>query len=145
VTEYRHKRETDQTMYTLEVDRMDNQEMEDVLRQVILDYRLYHLRAPGTFDDATERDLEKKARLAWDTINAAFGQRAECTEAFFLDAQMDISHIHREVFRWKNELRWPPEFNAQGAVIRSHTAEACQTSVQRCLGGSLWPFIKVMR
>ena len=124
---------------------MDDQEMEDLLRQAVFDYRLYYLRTPGTYDDATERDLEKKARMAWDTIKAAFGQRPECTEAFFQDEQTDVNHIHREVFRWKNELRWPPEFNAQGAVIRSQTAEACQASAQRCLAGFLWPFIKVMR
>lgn len=72
VTEYRHRRETDPTMYTLEVDRMDNQEVEDLFRQVVFDYRLCHLRAPGIYD-ATKRELEKKARLAWDTRKAAFG------------------------------------------------------------------------
>jgi hypothetical protein len=46
---------------------MNDQEMEALLQQVILDYRLYHLRVAETFDDFAEADLQGKARLAWDT------------------------------------------------------------------------------
>jgi hypothetical protein len=67
VTEYRYRRDTDEANYTLEVDRMNDQEMEALLQQVILDYRLYHLRVAETFDDFAEADLQGKARLAWDT------------------------------------------------------------------------------
>lgn len=145
VTEYRHKRDSDQSSYTLEVDRLDDREIEELLRQLVVDYRQYHLRAADTFDDVVEAELEKKARLAWDTLKAAFGGRAECTELFLRDVESDVDHVQREILRWKNELRWPAGFNAHGTIIGCATPAACQARVEEYLAGSLWPFIKVMR
>jgi hypothetical protein len=78
-------------------------------------------------------------------LRAAFGHRAECTELFLRDPQIDNDHILQEVRRWKNELRWPPDFAAQGTAIGSATTRACQKRIEEYLAGSLWPFIKVMR
>jgi hypothetical protein len=145
VTEYRHRRDSDQSNYTLEVDRLDDHEIEELLRQVVVDYRQFHLREADTFDEVAEAELEKKARLAWDTLNTAFGGRVECTELFLRDTQTDVDIVQQEVLRWKNELRWPPGFNAHGATIDCATAASCQARVEEYLAGSLWPFIKVIQ
>lgn len=124
---------------------MSDHEIEELIRQSVVDYRRYHLRVEGTVESDEEGELEKKSRIAWDTLRAAFGSRAECTEPFLADAQDDVGHIQQEVIRWKNELRWPPGLAVHGAVISSTTAEACKARIKEYLVGSLWPFIKVMR
>ena len=124
---------------------MNDEEIEAMLLEAVVDFRLYHLRVPGTFEVLEEADLLKKARLAWDTLNAAFGTRAECTEPFFQDAQVSNEYLHRQLIRWKNELRWPPNFAAQDTAIELDTVAACQATVEEYTRGSLWPFIKVMR
>lgn len=129
----------------MEIDCMEEEDIAALLRQLLVDYRRYHLRQQGQYDATEEEDMHKRARLAWDTLRAAFGTRAECTEAFLGDRNNTSDEVQRHVLAWKAELIWPENFNVSGTVIRARTTDDCIRQAEQFFEGHFWPFIKVIR
>ncbi|KFZ11693.1 hypothetical protein V502_07457 [Pseudogymnoascus sp. VKM F-4520 (FW-2644)] len=107
-TEYRKKRTSDPDVYNVEIECMDAGEIED------------HPLA-----NSEEEVLQKMAKVAWDTLTAAFGNTPGCTEVRFRDQAISIDYIQREVRSWKDGIRWPVGFNAPGVLIHSAVPEDC--------------------
>ncbi|RDL41569.1 uncharacterized protein BP5553_01548 [Venustampulla echinocandica] len=144
VTEYRKKRETDAAAYTAEIECMNDGEIEDLLRQCVVDYRRYHLLEPGSVDGPVEEQLRRKAQVAWNILETAFGDRPPF-QIRFQSRDVDIDDIHRVVLGWKNEIVWPANFNTQRIVITTANGDDCVLQINRYSGGRIWPFIKVVR
>lgn len=146
MTEYRKKRLSDPDIYNVEIECMNDGEIESLLHECVVDYRQYHLRdldVPLSQPEAEK--LQKKAKVAWDTLTAAFGTSAGCTEVRFRDRAVAIDEIQREVCAWKDDIIWPVGFNAPGVVIHSAAPEDCVSRIDTFLSGRIWPFVKVVR
>lgn len=125
---------------------MNGDEIEGLLRQCVVDYRQYHLRDQDDVLILSEQEeLLKKAKIAWDTIEAAFGSRPGCSEARFRDHTVATDEIQEDVRAWKDEIHWPERFNAPGVIIRSAVPEECVRRIDEFLSGRIWPFVKVVR
>ncbi|OBT38703.1 hypothetical protein VE00_10646 [Pseudogymnoascus sp. WSF 3629] len=145
-TEYRKKRTSDPDVYNVEIECMNDGEIDGLLRQCVVDYRQYHLRdLDHPLANSEEEVLQKKAKVAWDTLMAAFGNTPGCTEVRFQDQAISIGYIHREVRAWKDSIQWPVGFNAPGVLIHSAVPEDCVSGIDAFLSGRIWPFVKVVR
>ncbi|KAL5349513.1 hypothetical protein ACLOAV_005808 [Pseudogymnoascus australis] len=145
-TEYRKKRISDPDAYNVEIECMNDGEIEGLLRQCVVDYRQHHLPDLDSPLVSSEAEaLENKAKIAWDTLTAAFGNTPGCTEERFRDQAISTDYIQREVHAWKNGIRWPAGFNAPGVLIHSAIPEDCVTRIDTFLSGRIWPFVKVVR
>lgn len=144
VTEYRKKRETDVATYTAEIECTSNDEIEDLLRQSVVDYRRYHLLDPEIIDGPEEERLRRKAQVAWNTLEAAFKDQRP-SEALFQNPDVDIDFLHQTVLGWKNEIAWPASFNTQRTVITTANDKDCSNQISQFLSAGLWPFVKVVR
>jgi hypothetical protein len=148
VTEYRKKRDNDHAVYTIEIERMRDREMDDLLRQSVVDYRRFHLRDHNDDPQSETADIEslrQKAKEAWDTISAAFGDQQECTERFLKDAGLLTDEITRRVFEWKDQIRWSRDFSTGVAIRTAESEDDCEEELQRLLEAWMWPFIKATR
>ncbi|KFY43837.1 hypothetical protein V494_01801 [Pseudogymnoascus sp. VKM F-4513 (FW-928)] len=145
-TEYRKIRASDPDVYNVEIECMNEGEIEGLLQQCVVDYRQYHLRdLDHPLANSEEELLQKKAKVAWDTIAAAFGNTPGCTERRFRDQAISIDYIQREVRTWKDGIQWPVGFNAPGVLIHSAVPEDCVSRIDNFLSGRIWPFVKVVR
>ncbi|OBT66790.1 hypothetical protein VE03_03995 [Pseudogymnoascus sp. 23342-1-I1] len=145
-TEYRKKRTSDPDVFNVEIECMNDGEVEGLLRQCVVDYRQYHLRdLDHPLANSEEEALQKKAKVAWDTLAAAFGNTPGCTEVRFQDQAISIDYIQREVRAWKDGIQWPVGFNAPGVLIHSAVPEDCVSRIDTFLSGRIWPFVKVVR
>lgn len=125
---------------------MNEGEIEDLLQQSVVDYRQYHLRDPDhPLPSSEEEILQKKAKVAWDTLRAAFGNTPGCTEVRFQDQAISLEYIQREVRAWKDGIHWPVGFNSPGVLIHSAVPEDCVRRIDTFLSGRIWPFVKVVR
>lgn len=148
VTEYRSKRETDTANYTFEVECMGKPEMEDLLRQSVLDYRRYHLldqtndERPASTEIAR---LKKKANMAWGILSGAFEDLPECRQPFFQSRDRTTDDLVRTVLEWRERRRWPRGFDANTIVHNADTEDDCVRWRDGFLVNWIWPFIKVIR
>ncbi|KAH8653995.1 hypothetical protein BGZ60DRAFT_159006 [Tricladium varicosporioides] len=149
VTEYRQKRPCDTAPFTIEVQCMEDQEIQDLLQQCIVDYRRYHLLDRSGIEAPERSEIERlgaKAKLAWDTILAAFGDYNECCEERFQDPHNETDAIILMVLGWKDQIPWSQ--NGLHNRITSLTAteeKQCSIQIEECLKSLKWPFIKVVR
>jgi hypothetical protein len=147
VTEYRKKRESDNAAYTVEIERMGEREIDDLLRQSVVNYRRYHLRDQNNSEGSEPGEVEhmrNQAKVAWDTLIAAFENQA-CTEVLFQNPGISTEEIIRMVLGWKDQIRWPAGFNAGVAVLPADIAGDCVNQLDRFWSPWMWPFIKVIR
>jgi hypothetical protein len=146
VTEYRRKRGSDNAPYTVEIERVGNPEMEDLLRQSVVDYRRYHLLdgSDGLSGGEVEQ-LRMKAKQAWDTLIAAFEGHDGCTEVLFQNARMSTEELTRLVLEWKDQIIWPEGFDARTTILTADNVDDCGTRLAESLLKWMWPFIKVVR
>jgi len=128
VTEYRRKRDSDNDSYSVEIERVGNQEMEDLLRQSVVDYRRYHLldrNGNERLSDGEEEQLRLKAKQAWDTLIAAFEGRDGCTEVLFQNARMSTDELTRMVLEWKDQIIWPRGFDTRTTILTADNVDDC--------------------
>jgi hypothetical protein len=148
VTEYRLKRREHTSKYTIEIDRMTDREIEEQLRELLWSYRYFHI---ADLDDKginadEQRRLEDRSKLAWDTLQAAFGTRRELTELYLQDNSVGAEErIQQQLRSWTNEFQWPGGLHGSGWLGSANTVEECNMKTQQFLTGNLWPFIKVIR
>ena len=127
---------------------MGNPEMEDLLRQSVVDYRRYHLLDRNDSEGLSGSEVEQlrvKAKQAWDTLVAAFGGRDECTEVLFQNARMSTDELTRMVLEWKDQIIWPGGFDTRTTVRTADNVDDCVDLLAESLLIWMWPFIKVVR
>jgi hypothetical protein len=148
VTEYRRKRDSDNAPYTVEIERVGNPEMEDLLRQSVVDYRRYHLLDQNDSEELGGGEVEQlrvKAKQGWDTLFAAFEGRDGCTEVLFKNAHMSTEELTRMVFEWKDQIIWPEGFDTRTTILTADNVDDCTGQLAESLLKWMWPFIKVVR
>ena len=126
---------------------MGDRQIDDLLRQSVLNYRRYHLRDQNDDEGAESGEVEqlrKQAEVAWDTLTAAFEDHG-CTEVFFRSPGNSTEEIIRMVLNWKDQIRWPAGFNAHVAILTAGNVKNCTDQIERFWGRWMWPFIKVVR
>jgi hypothetical protein len=148
VTEYRRKRDSDNAPYTVEVERLEVPEMEDLLRQSVVDYRRYHLLDQNGDEVPSAGEVEQlrvKAVQAWETLSAAFGSRDGCTEVLFQNAHMSTDELTRMVLEWKDQIVWPEGFEHSTTILPADNVDQCAGLLAESWLKWMWPFIKVVR
>jgi len=127
---------------------MEHQEIEGLLRQSVTDYRRYHLLGQNGSERSSsdeEEHLQVKAKLAWDTLVAAFGHHEGCTEILFKNAGIPNEELTSMVLGWQNEIIWPAGFHTSATLRTADNVSDCVARIGEFLEERLWPFIKVVR
>jgi hypothetical protein len=148
VTEYRHSQNHHKSKYTVEIDCMTDDEINDQLQELLRSYRRFHLcdldKTHTTADEANQ--LRSQSQLAWDTLQAAFGSHRELTKEYLIDNSPGAEQrIQGQLRALILSLDWP-----EGA--REGTWSGAADSVLECtrkttefLSRNIWPFIKIIR
>ncbi|PVH75179.1 hypothetical protein DL98DRAFT_658308 [Cadophora sp. DSE1049] len=148
VTEYRSRRPEHTAKYTIEIDRMTDSEIEDLLNELLWSYRFFHIT---DLDDQNMRideqtRLEAQSKLAWDTLQAAFGSHRELTEIYLQDTSSGAeARIKDQLKLWTRALEWPGDSHESGWLGTAETVSECKSKTRQFLMGNLWPFIKIIR
>jgi hypothetical protein len=127
---------------------MADSEIEEQLRELLWSYRCFHisdLDEKGMTADEQKR-LEDQSKLAWDTLQAAFGSNKELTEDYLRDTSTGAEErIQQQLKVWTNLLQWPGDSYESKWLGSADTVDECKKKMQQFLTGNLWPFIKVIR
>jgi hypothetical protein len=148
VTEYRHRKQEQKARYTVEIDCMTDDEIDDLLRELIWSYRQFYLcdldERGVTLDE--QKRLEEQSKLAWDTLQGAFGSNENLTEEYLQD-QSDGAEkrIETQLICWREELQWPFDSTERKWLGTAETVDEYNEKTRDFLSGNLWPFIKVIR
>jgi hypothetical protein len=148
VTEYRLRKQGQSAKYTIEIDRMTDAEIKEHLGELLWSYRNFHI---WDLDEKgmtakEQKHLEKKAKLAWDTLQSAFGSRRGLTEACLKDSSDGAEErIQQQLKLWTDSLQWPGDSHHSGWLGSAETVQEYNRKTQQFLTGGLWPFIKVIR
>jgi hypothetical protein len=127
---------------------MTNEEIDEQLRELLWSYRQFYLcdlDKEGTTADE-QRRLQEQSRLAWDTLQAAFGSKGTLTEEYLQDSSDGAEkRVEAQLKLWTKQLQWPAEVENGGWLGTADTVEECNMKTQRFLSGNLWPFVKIIR
>jgi hypothetical protein len=152
VTEYRNRKREHTAKYTIEIDCMTDDEIDEQLRELLWSYRQFHLRdREDKMVTGDELKLqEKQSKLAWDTLHAAFGNlpgsREKLTENYLQDSSDGAKErIQAQLKLWTKQLPWPAEVKQGGWLGTADTGKECSEETKNFLTGNLWPFVKVIR
>jgi len=148
VTEYRLRKREHTAKYTIEIDRMTEEEIDEQLKEVLWSYRQFYLckfdSMSITLDE--QRKLEDQSKVAWDTLQAAFGIKSSLTKEFLIDNSDGAEpRIRKQLEDWAHQLHWPAQTQSGGWLGSADTSEECEKKTRQFLTGNLWPFIKVIR
>jgi hypothetical protein len=127
---------------------MTNSEIDEQLRELFWSYRCFHISNLDSKEMTMDQQqlLEKRSKLAWDTLQAAFGSKEGLTEAYLKDISSGADErIRLQLITWTKELQWPEGFNESMWRASANTVEEVQKKMEQSLSGSLWPFITVVR
>lgn len=148
VTEFRARRPSDSSPYTVEIERMGTNDIENLLQESLIDYRRYHLldKNRSDIDNAEIEVLRNKANVAWGLLGAAFVDVEDCTEEFLRREGEQRTEILRELIRgWTERIAWPANLrNGRAAVYRFENDDEwakCQDAFNK----NIWLFVKVIR
>lgn len=147
MTEYRLRQQEHIAKFTIEIDRMTNQEIGEQLKELLWSYRQFYL---SDLDDsnATAEDqklLEQQSKVAWAILQAAFGDKDILTETALKD-KSDRAEVRIQglLEQWTEKLEWPNDVDA-GRCEAADNCEECAEKIREILSGNLWPFIRVVR
>lgn len=153
VTEYRNRKREHVAKYTIEIDCMTDDEIDEQLRELLWSYRQFYLRDLLEDKMVTGDELKlrgKQSKLAWDTLHAAFGNLLGSTEKLAKDYLQDSSdgaeeRIQAQLKLWTKQLPWPAEVKQGGWLGTADNIKECNEKTKTFLKGNLWPFVKVIR
>lgn len=127
---------------------MADTEIEEQLHELLRSYRSFHLWDLDKMDCSSDEEihLEKKSKLAWDTLTSAFGARWGLTETYLRDPSHGAEEkIQQQLKLWTNSLQWPEDLHQTTWLGSAETVEEYKTKMGQFLKGTLWPFIKIIR
>lgn len=147
ITEYRLKAPHHTTPFTIEVEYLSEAEIEEIVKELLWDYRQLYL--PGVEQELNADEYKKcceQSELAWSTLGAAFGDRRE----FKKELLRDNSDEAREralalLLQWTQELDWPEGGNDGMWRSTAQDAKECCEKTGQFMENRLWPFTKVVR
>ncbi len=147
VTEYRYKSAKQTSDFLVEAEYLKLDEIGDHLKELLWSYRQPYALKPGEDISAEEyKALETESQVAWDTLNAAFGDKAGFDESWLKDFSSGaFDQVLSKLRSWASSMEWPS--GAEGGVWRvpALTAEECSELTDKFMKDRLWPFTKIMR
>jgi ABC-type dipeptide/oligopeptide/nickel transport system ATPase component len=150
VSEYRCKKPQHTAPIHIEVERLSEKEIHDLIGELVWSVRKLFL--PGVEKKATDEyvEIERESNLAWSSLNTAFGHRDEFSEKLFEDDNEEgLEQITSMLISWTKELEWPKgEGNDDGGLIWRTTAQdaiECGQKTEIFMKDRFWPFTKIVR
>jgi Dynamin family len=151
VTEFRQSKPDQTAEILIEIERLSDDQITEMLKQAVADYRMFWVvHNPSTDgDQEAESDehpeMQKDADSALSLLEAAFGDRAEFSEDFLREpSPFAEDSIVDQLRQWVQESIWP----AQAGLIKTktaHSAAECSEITSEVMEGNLWPFISIIR
>ncbi|KAI9807921.1 MAG: hypothetical protein M1825_005227 [Sarcosagium campestre] len=150
VTEYRPRTQAQKENFTIEVDFMTQAEIDEQLEDLLSSHRYPYFCEHDRNSAEQKAKIEEKSKLAWSSLDAAFGDRADLTESFLQDdADGAFDRILERLKDWSDDIEWPgqgEEGSSEGTWLSTaNTAEECQQKTSAFMKDRLWPFTKVVR
>lgn len=147
ITEYRLKASHHTAPFTIEVEYLEDEEIEEVVRELLWDYRQLYL--PGAEQELNAEEYKKcceQSELAWSTLEAAFGDQRGFKKELLRDNSDEAKKRALDSFsQWIQELHWPE--GGRNGIWQStaQDAEECCEKTGQFMENRLWPFTKVVR
>jgi hypothetical protein len=150
VTEYMQKTSSHTAPITVEVERLSQSGIEELVRELVWNYRQMLLPAVESNEVTPEEyaRLQRESDLAWSTLEAAFKHRREFRPEFLKDQSADAGDkIVDQLIHWTHDLEWPHGDSGENFVWKStaQTAEECCEKTSQFMQDRLWPFTKIIR
>lgn len=127
---------------------MTKKEIGDQMEERLQSYRHFYL---SDLDDKNatlneQKRLEQQSKVAWDTLQAAFGDKKILTEKVLNNKSVGAEDRIREWLQdWTEELESPDNADSGGWFETAETCEQCIAKTRSFLSRNLWPFIRVIR
>jgi hypothetical protein len=87
--------------YTIEIDRMTTEEITIQLEELLWSYCQFYLSDLKDVTLKEHKRLKQQSKLAWDTLQAAFGHKDVVTEKFLKDnSESAAGKLRRSLENW---------------------------------------------
>lgn len=147
ITEYRLKAPHHSAPFTIEVEYLSEAEIEEIVKELLWDYRQLYL--PGVEQELNADEYKKcceQSELAWSTLGAAFGDRREFRKELLRDSSDEAKERALALLlQWTQELDWPEGGSDGMWRSTAQDAEECCEKTGQFMENRLWPFTKVVR
>lgn len=150
VTEYMQRTSRHPAPISVEVERLSQSEIEELIKELVWNYRQMLLPAIES-DEVSAEEYERCQResdLAWSTLEAAFKHRREFKPQLLNDKSTDAGdRIADQLIHWTQDLEWPRGDGGENCAWTStaQTAEECCEKTSKFMEDRLWPFTKIIR
>jgi hypothetical protein len=150
VTEYMQMTTQHTAPITVEVERLSQSGIEELVRELVWNYRqmlLPDVESNEVTPEEYER-FQRESDLAWSTLDAAFKHRREFKPEFLKDKSAEAGdRIADQLIHWTHDLEWPHGDSGENCVWKStaQTAEECCEKTSQFMEDRLWPFTKIIR
>ncbi|KAE8325321.1 hypothetical protein BDV39DRAFT_194466 [Aspergillus sergii] len=155
VTEFRHTDARHPDRYTIEVDYMNEDEVNELLEALVQSFRMYYTdfyREVTSIED--QERIRNQSTRAWSTLNSLFRNQPELTHEFLSD-QTDgaLSGILEQLRDWaaQSYTRRPGGAALQHTIIPGNVQE-CRYHLDMLTmdphdesEATIWPFIRLIR
>ena len=148
VTEYRQRSIDQQDPITIEVDYLSKSEIEELIRELVWNYRQLFL--PGieenTVFSAEYPRLQRESDHAWSALQAAFGHQPQFREEFLSDVSDGaLDRVTGQLISWSGDIEWPEGGSAGKWTSTAQTTDECYEKTRTFMRNRLWPFTKIIR
>lgn len=148
VTEYHNRKREHTAKYTVEVDCMTDDEIDELLRELLWSYRQFYVCDLNKNDvTADERkEFEEQSKLAFDTLQVAFGANKILTKEYLQDPSDGAEErIKAQLKIWREQLKWPVKKHEGKWLGTADNVQKLNEKPREFSSGNLWPFVKVIR
>ena len=144
MTEFRWKNDDDNSgSFKFEVELYNESESDKMLKELVWSYRRLYLPDVGGKSAEDFNQISKEHKIAWSSLNAAFGHHQELKS--LCDRQGQDEALVETLQQWKNELIWPFDHKEGKWSDLMDKPEACAKMTEKLMQNQFWPFVKVIR
>jgi hypothetical protein len=150
VTEYIQRTAQHTAPITVEVERLSQAGIKELIKELVWNYRQLYLPAVEENEVTVEeyQRYERESDLAWFALEAAFKHRQEFSREFLRDKSDGAkARIADQLIRWTEDLEWPMSESSESGLWKStaRTAQECCEKTSVFMRDQFWPFTKIIR
>jgi hypothetical protein len=148
VTEYHNRKREHTAKYTVEIDCMTDDEIDELLRELLWNYRQYYVCDLNAQDVTADekKEFEEQSKLAYGTLQAVFGSNKILTKEYLQDSSDGAEgRIKAQLKTWTKRLKWPVDKQKGKWLGTTDNVEKLNEKPREFSSGNLWPFVKVIR
>lgn len=146
VTEYRHRSKSHNSAFTIEIEYLNKTEINEQLHELLWSYRQPFTVKGEDIDQDDYAKMESESKVALDTLEGIFGNRAETNAKYLQDPADDaFDSILKQLTSIASSLKWPEGAHDGKWTSTAENAGECQEKTGTFMKGDLWPFIKIVR